>query len=396
MGITIQPGIMPFEQLGQSFFVALAKAIPQYIICQGLQSLVLVLKNSVLDLLQVHIFIHYAIVPMPLHPHFPFHSADQLLLDERFLAWAAGKDDTAATEWIESLRRVSEGQEEEVLDALSIYSALHREEIEISGVWEQRDRLLERLERETSPAHSGRASLKSHRRLFQSVGILFVLLLGGWLFFKTQPADRNTLTGQGTAAKLPDGTVVSLRGKSTISYADGLESKDVREVWVKGEAQFEVTHRADHQPFVVHTDAFDVQVTGTRFIVNNDSKEASVLLQEGSVSLLFPGGEVVSMKPGDYFSWSPKSVDPALPAPPVLSNLERHIVFENTPFLQVALEIERRYGVQVEILTPALQDKLITGILPNNDLPVLLRALESAMDCLITQQKQIIYIKTAL
>jgi ferric-dicitrate binding protein FerR (iron transport regulator) len=323
-----------------------------------------------------------------------FVNAEQILLDERFLAWAEGLEDASATDWIESLRLSSPEQEEELLEALLTFQAIRRDESPVVGAPEQLERLLDRLERESIPAFQ--PSKTSKRSL---IPLLSITLLAAVLAIALYLNDRNannTITGDGKVTKLSDGTKVALSSTSTITYADGFEKKKVREVWVKGEAQFDVAHQKNDQPFIVHTRHFDIEVTGTRFIVNNQSTDASVLLQEGSVNLIFPNGERAQMKPGDFFSLNAKkaSVDAATTTiTPAI--LERHIVFDNTPFSQVAKEIERRYEVPVRILDPVLSEKLITGILPNNDLNALLKALESAMDCQITRENQMIYIKSS-
>jgi ferric-dicitrate binding protein FerR (iron transport regulator) len=323
-----------------------------------------------------------------------FIDAEQLLLDERFLAWAEGLEDASATDWIESLRQTSPEQEEELLEALLTFQAIRRDESPVAGAPEQLERLLDRLERESTPVFQpSRSSKKS------LIPLLSITLLAGVLaiaLYLNAPTANNTITGDGKVTKLSDGTKVALSSTSTITYADGFEKKKVREVWVKGEAQFDVAHQKNDQPFIVHTRHFDIEVTGTRFIVNNQSTDASVLLQEGSVNLIFPNGERARMKPGDFFSLNAKkaSVD-AVTTTITPATLERHIVFDNTPFSQVAKEIERRYEVPVRILDPVLSEKLITGILPNNDLDALLKALESAMDCRITRENQTIYIKSS-
>lgn len=322
--------------------------------------------------------------------------AEQLLLDERFIAWAEGVGDLESMAWIETLRNRSDEQQEQVLEAWMIYRSIRWEEAEVSGSIEQRDRLMARLNRESVPKalrHRGR------QRLWLLPAIsMFALLLGLFvLFYKAPSSTPTVLSGNGKLSKLADGTAVTLKKNSTITYVEGFEKKDVREVWVKGEAHFSVARKKEDQPFVVHTGFFDIQVTGTRFIVSSDPGQASVLLQEGSVNLIFPSGEIARMKPGDYFSLASSPSVPkngSAQATPVA--LERHIVFDNTPFVQVAQEIERRYQVQVKILDPVLNEKLITGILPNNDLEALLSALASAMDCRITKEAQIIFIKSSL
>ncbi|MFM7672596.1 MAG: FecR family protein [Bacteroidota bacterium] len=333
---------------------------------------------------------------MSIPPSDRFVTADQLLLDERFMAWAGGADDSSCAHWVEKLRLSASEQEDEILEALLIYRAICRVEVPVSGATEQLDRLMERMER------SAKKDLKPFTSLAKRIWVpmlVTVMIAGvfGVVSYFGKSQLHNTISGDGKLSELSDGTKVSLRGSSTISYPDGFEKKTIREVWVKGEAQFEVAHKKDDQPFIVHTGLFDIEVTGTRFIVNNQEKLASVLLQEGSVNLIFPNGEIARMNPGDYFSFEPPLGDASTGVAKLTpATLERHIVFDNTPFVQVAREIERRYEVQIKILDPALNDKLITGILPNNDLSALLNALASAMDCKITQESTLTYLISSL
>lgn len=324
-------------------------------------------------------------------------TAEQLLLDERFLAWAEGVDDPSVARWIESLRFSSPEQEEELLDALTTYQSICREEVIVSGGKEQLERLMDRLDRSSSQGGGIDLARPSKRSWATLLLVSTIVGVFGLLVYLATLPQKNTISGDGKLTKLSDGTKVILAASSTIRYAEGFEKKSVREVWVKGEAQFDVAHKKDEQPFLVHTNLFDIEVTGTRFIVNNHDQGASVLLQEGSVNLIFPNGEMARMKPGDFFTLKPKrSEGDSATGSGTLAELERQLVFENTPLIQVAREIERRYEVSVQILSPGLNEKLITGILPNNDLTALLKALQSAMDCSITQENQTIYIKSSL
>jgi transmembrane sensor len=104
---------------------------------------------------------------------------------------------------------------------------------------------------------------------------------------------------------------------------------------------------------------------------------------------------VTQMKPGDYFSLD-DSKRPVSEELVRAESLNRHIVFDNTPISQVIREIENRYNVRVEVVSAELKNKQITGILPNDNLQILLQALSVAMDCSITQEKQTIFIKSAI
>lgn len=101
---------------------------------------------------------------------------------------------------------------------------------------------------------------------------------------------------------LADGTKVILNARSSLRYPSCFVDS-VREVWLEGEAYFEVTHRDSH-PFVVHFQENRLTVLGTAFNVYcPPGGIARTTLVSGSVSLgndresrwLLPGEEGVIM-----------------------------------------------------------------------------------------------------
>ena len=78
--------------------------------------------------------------------------------------------------------------------------------------------------------------------------------------------------GMNKQLTLTDGTQVWLNAESTLEYPETFEGKPNREVYLKGEAYFEVTKNAS-QPFRVKTDALETLVLGTSFNVRAYSKE---------------------------------------------------------------------------------------------------------------------------
>jgi transmembrane sensor len=322
-------------------------------------------------------------------------TADELLLDERFLNWARGGTADAHVEtWITALRESSEVQEQEVVEALLLYRQIVRPER--SGYDHQflRQQLMASIDREEVYTPGRDAMIHLKKTTIFSLGFLAIVGITFFLFMLSRSQSPKELTGDGKDALLEDGTKVKLSSQSTLTYQNGFASNKTREVWIKGEANFQVTHQENNQPFIVHTAAFDIEVTGTKFIVNNQEDLVSVLLQEGSVQLHFPGGDIVKMKPGDYFSISQFSKTKLRDDQVNPTQLEKNIVFENTSIDEVAREIEARYRVAVKVLSPELNSKLITGIIPNDNLAILLKALESAMDCVIITENNTIYIKS--
>ncbi|MDR2810172.1 MAG: DUF4974 domain-containing protein [Tannerellaceae bacterium] len=102
---------------------------------------------------------------------------------------------------------------------------------------------------------------------------------------------------------LSDGTNVQLNVAGTLRYSTRF-SGDSREVYLDGEAWFEVVHD-DKKPFIIHLNQQDITVHGTRFNVEAYPEESynTVTLLDGSISLETSNskGECISrifLKPG--------------------------------------------------------------------------------------------------
>lgn len=105
---------------------------------------------------------------------------------------------------------------------------------------------------------------------------------------------------------LADGTKVFLNSGSEIHYPE-VFGKDRREVFLKGEAWFEVAKDC-HREFWVHTGGMDVKVLGTSFNVKAYEKLETVAttLVEGSVEIACDG-ESFQIVPGEQFVYDKNS-----------------------------------------------------------------------------------------
>jgi len=72
---------------------------------------------------------------------------------------------------------------------------------------------------------------------------------------------------------------------------------------------------------------------------------------------------------------------------------EHRLMLDNTSIRQLAGIIHEQYGIQVRLDDEATADRRISGILPNNNLDVLLQALEATMDFEVDRQGDSITIK---
>jgi len=231
------------------------------------------------------------------------------------------------------------------------------------------------------------------------------LAVGGlWWQYAAQPipatvAVAHTTTtgyGQKRILHLSDGTDVTLNGHSTLRYPKAWANGQPREVWLDGEAYFSVRHLPHDEHFIVHTtDGMQVEVLGTKFAVYRRQEQAHVMLVSGKVRLKFSAAAHrpdVVMSPGELVelnSQQPKAVvrKTTVAAAPYTSWKDGKLVFDETTIAELATRLHDTYGVEVDITTPKLQDRRITGTVPIGELDVLLQALEETFHLTIQRQQ---------
>ena len=186
-------------------------------------------------------------------------------------------------------------------------------------------------------------------------------------------------TVKGTKARtvLPDSTVVYLNSASRIKYPVRF-SGATRDVWLDGEAYFEVKKMPD-VPMVVKTSGgFDVKVTGTKFNVRSYSgdRKFSTVLYEGSISLITKdkAGEVTETPVAPRQIVELGRTGQLLPrgAAPDAKTLEDksawkdgRMVFDNTPITDVFREMERWYGTRFIIHDESRLNNTLTATFSN-------------------------------
>ena len=138
------------------------------------------------------------------------------------------------------------------------------------------------------------------RRIFlrwsAAAAALLIILASGWWFrhYLHQPPAYATLsTDPGKIRKitLGDGSQIWLNAASSIRFAKDFGQTASREIFLEGEAYFEVARDEQH-PFLVHTQNLTTRVLGTRFNVRAyaGNQNIEVTLLEGKVMLSAPSG----------------------------------------------------------------------------------------------------------
>lgn len=216
----------------------------------------------------------------------------------------------------------------------------------------------------------------SFRRYWMAAASVLLLLIGFGTYYIT---DRNspewvaitTIPGQIKDVYLPDSTLISMAGSSSIRYDAKSYGKERRVVEMKGKAFFQVT-RNETRPFSVYTERTEVTVLGTSFQINEQPDGTDVNVMTGKVSFGATGNETdkVILTAGMSASYSMESKGITLLEEEDLNTLSwktRQLRFNDTPLEKVIGDLNEYY--QVKVINKAENPNLkLTATF--NDLPL--------------------------
>ncbi|MFN6022124.1 MAG: FecR family protein [Bacteroidota bacterium] len=186
---------------------------------------------------------------------------------------------------------------------------------------------------------------------------------------------------------LPDSSKVILNANSSIKMWTTGWLKKKREMTLTGEANFNIKNLASsgrYYKLLVHTNSGTIEVTGTSFNVFSRGSKTKVYLKEGGIKLNdLPDLPVILMHPGDYIQYDvmDKTISKNKVASEKIDSWTLNkVVFDKTPFSDVLSHLKQIHGLGAVLENKSLLDKSFTGILPADDLDLLLKALEEAFD----------------
>ncbi len=187
---------------------------------------------------------------------------------------------------------------------------------------------------------------------------------------KTNTLVYNTLKvpyGQRFKIELSDGTLVHLNAGSELKYPVSFIENEHREVFLNGEAFFDVV-KNNGQRFFVNTGTMNVEVLGTQFNVSSYQEDQVIktTLVEGSVKVFeneHPEKQLL-LVPNEQASWhkldhtiDKKEVD----VTPHIAWLNGRLIFKKTDFSTISKRLERQYNVVIINKNKKLNTKKFTA-----------------------------------
>jgi len=317
---------------------------------------------------------------------------EDFLTDESFLAWHYRSNPSDIALWEEWM--AADGQRKNIVRrAVELLESLKVNEKQLTL---QQVDAAETMLMKNIGHGSGRSPLISRYVWIAAASVMFII--GSYYLAKSFINTRHAITtnyGEIKEQKLPDGTDVKLNANSNVSYSEKWREGQDREVWLSGEAFFHVKRTPEKSRFIVHTDHFDVIVTGTQFNVVNRNGQSNVMLNEGSVTIHSTGGNDIKMFPGEFVEFNLNQTQKRnIRNDSLLAWKDKRIVFESTPLNEVVVMIKNHYGVDVRLVDLNVGSKTISGVLPNDNLDILLQSIDATNDFEVVHQGKEISIKS--
>lgn len=332
------------------------------------------------------------------------YQTEDFLLDEYFQYWVQQGDPESVKFWQAFLQAYPE-KKESLHEAYDVASQIRYRKLSLSE--KRQKEILENVYARDKRSFSGWAGLSHRINWPLAMAAAISLLMISFLvlqFYEGQSQVYQTDSLENKTFLLPDGSEVVLNANTRLRVAIDVAEDQPREVWLEGEAFFEVrklsTAEYEEKPalrkFIVHTANFDIEVLGTSFNVSSTAQKSEIMLKTGKVKVASQQiNETEMLEPGDrlslaeqennfYITKEDVSVKPAW--------RENLFIFDNTPLCEVARSVEQYHGLQMEFADEAISSKLFTAKLSRDELPTLLKAIEESFDVSAVQQGKVITI----
>lgn len=219
-------------------------------------------------------------------------------------------------------------------------------------------------------------------RVLRMVAMVLMTAGVGWLSYlalKRAPSEELLTVTSGAEPRidtLPDGSVVTLNKKSSISYPRHFDGK-IRNVQLTGEAFFNVTPDKA-KPFLISVNDVTVKVVGTSFNVKDNSLKTEVVVETG----------IVEVARADQKVWlTPKEEATVMKETPTLVKdraedefhnyyRTRRLICDNTPLWRLVEILNEAYDADIVIGNDRLRNLPIHTTFDRQDLPQILSIIE--------------------
>ncbi len=331
----------------------------------------------------------------------------EFILDESFQRYILQENEDDIRYWESWIREHPEASEaiESARETLTFITA-RKKQPACNPVRDQvYDKLLEKIKLEKRPSGKVRGNVNMPYYWYAaSIVIVIGLAWGAFTFVSTSSDWAGSFLevivpqGQHSQLILPDMTKVWLNAGTTFKYPREFNKRE-RDVYIEGEAFFNVRH-SEKAPFIVHLkDNLLVKVTGTEFNIKcyADDKVIETTLVKGTINLIKQDSrnrtiQEIQLHPNEMATYNRNEnkliIARLLPdtenqngliihnssKPKAANRLssvtawkQEELVFDDETFYEIAVKMERWFGVKIKIVDDILKEERFTGKFANKE-----------------------------
>lgn len=335
------------------------------------------------------------------------YSANDFIADEEFQAWVRNPDAVNTAFWNEWIKD-NPGKKAEVAQAIHFLTHLQFNTHYPSNalVEASLSDSLNQIALLENRAITNNFRARKARRYSTWLAFIFVVVLAfiGWHLAMRNSLKKEVLTRAGEIVTLilPDSTIVTLNGNSSVIYYTDLDSHTSREVWLKGEAFFDVVPGGEENKltFTVHTARLDVQVMGTTFNVKERGQVYNVSVNKGKIKVRLhkdPYNTIV-VRTGGFFQYDhpqrevrQKRVEPLLYA----GWVKESTVLQKVPLRQLTTLLQDVYGYTVYTDSSVNANRQLSGTIIMKNADSLLNTLSALAGVRFEQRNDTVFVKAS-
>jgi len=188
--------------------------------------------------------------------------------------------------------------------------------------------------------------------------------------------ETATVAGQKYRMRLSDGTRVRLNSRSSLKTPKNFERSSLREVYLTGEAFFEVS-KDSLRPFIIYTGDIQTRVLGTAFNIKSTDTQIEVSVAEGRVAVHYQR-ERAELMPNEKITYTKSTRTWKKHKTNLTKELAwqaNTLIFEDQPLDSVAQALADWYGVRISLQNESLGRCRLTGTFTNEKLDAVMKAI---------------------
>jgi ferric-dicitrate binding protein FerR (iron transport regulator) len=250
------------------------------------------------------------------------------------------------------------------------------------------DEAWQRFEQRTEKASGKQTIVRRINSRFSWMHAAAILILSaGFLtlaYFLSNPGSNTPVTiassNNPRSDTLPDGSVVMLNKKSSISYTPGF-NRESRKVNLKGEAFFSVT-RNEQKPFIISINDISVRVIGTSFNIKSTGETTQIIVETGIVQVT-KNNSTILLRPNEKLVTS--ADERTLTKEKTTDRLHQYyrskeFVCDKTPLWKLVEVLNEAYNANIVIESKELQSLPLTTTFYNESLEQILSVIGETFD----------------